>query len=456
VRTTKTQRTQRKHDLWRVPVGADESSFASALLAEGLCRAFLRVLCVFVVQSFVVPSGLAEPALRAGAAVMEITPANAMPRPGEAALPVYLAGFGQNRTAQGVHDSLYARALVLREGKTEVALVVLDLIGLSYERVREIRRRVKAVPGDHVIVACTHVHSGPDTIGLWGPSPAKSGVDESYMAFMMDRAAAAVEAAARAARPAKLRMGAAIVPDGFVKNIREPAVQNKTLTAIQIVGDDQKTIATLVNYASHPETMMDQNRLVTADFCGYTLKQVEARLGGVGIYLNGALGGMITPDVRERTFEETKRVGDGVAAAALQALGGTAPAAPSRRLALRCRTLSIPLENPQFQAALAAGLLKGTLQSGSLTTEICRLDLDDAVLVTVPGELLPRPGLALREQIGAPYRLILGLGNDELGYILDPGDFDRDLYRYERSMSVGRQAWPKIQEAVKELLAARL
>src|SRR5581483_11600509 len=118
------------------------------------------------------------------------------------------------------------------------------------------------VPGDHVIVACTHVHSGPDTIGLWGPSPAKSGVEESYVTFMMDRAAAAVEAAARAARPATLRMGAAPVPDGFVKNIREPAVQDKTLTAIQIVGDDQKTIATLVNYASHPETMMDQNRLV--------------------------------------------------------------------------------------------------------------------------------------------------------------------------------------------------
>jgi hypothetical protein len=383
---------------------------------------------------------------------MEITPANAAPRPGEPAAPVYLAGFGKNRTAQGVHDALYARALVLREGRTAVALVVLDLIGLPYERAREIRRRVKAVPGDHVIVACTHVHSGPDTIGLWGPSPAKSGVDESYMEFMMDRAAAAVEAAARAARPARLRLGAAPVPDGYVKNSREPAIQDKTLTAIQVLGDDGKTIATLVNYASHPEVMMDQNRLVTADFCGYTLKQIEAKLGGVGIYLNGALGGMVTPDVRERTFEEAQRVGDGVAAVALQALAER-PAATMRRLALRSRTVEIPLENAQFKAAITAGLLKGTLQGSALTTEVCRLDLDDAVLVTVPGELLPRPGLALRERIAAPYRLILGLGNDELGYILHPDDFDRDLYRYERSMSVGRQAWPKIEEALGKLLA---
>jgi hypothetical protein len=411
-----------------------------------------------VVQTFTLSPGRAEAAVRAGAAVMEITPANAAPRPGEPAAPVYLAGFGKNRTAQGVHDPLYARALVLREGRTAVALVVLDLIGLPYERVREIRRRVKAVPGDHVIVACTHVHSGPDTIGLWGPSPAKSGVDESYMEFMMDRAAAAVEAAARAARPARLRLGAAPVPDGYVKNTREPAIQDKTLTANQVLGDDGKTIATLVNYASHPEVMMDQNRLVTADFCGYTLKQIEAKLGGVGIYLNGALGGMVTPDVRERTFEEAQRVGDGVAAVALQALADR-PAAIMRRLALRSRTVEIPLENPQFKAAITAGLLKGTLQGSArgstvdLTTEVCRLDLDDAVLVTVPGELLPRPGLALRERIAAPYRLILGLGNDELGYILHPDDFDRDLYRYERSMSVGRQAWPKIEEALGKLLA---
>jgi Neutral/alkaline non-lysosomal ceramidase, N-terminal len=431
MRTTKTPRTRRQTD----------AHF----------RAFLRVLGVLLVQFFITLPGPAQAAIRAGAAVREITPPNAVPRAGEPAAPVYLAGVGQNRTAQGVHDPLYARALVLRDGKTAVALVVLDLIGLPYERVREIRRRVKAVPEERVIVACTHVHSGPDTIGLWGPSPAKSGVDEGYVAFMTDQAVAAIEAAAKAARPAKLRMGAAVVPDGFVKNIREPAIQDKTLTAIQLLGDDGKTIATLVNYAAHPEVMMDQNHLVTADFCGYTLKQVEASLGGVGIYLNGALGGMVTPDVRERTFDEAKRVGDGVAAAALQALDGR-PAAPGKRLALRSRTVSIPLENPQFKAAVAAGLLKGALQGDALTTEVCRLDLDDAVLVTVPGELLPRPGLALRERIPGRYRLILGLGDDELGYILHPDDFDRDLYRYERSMSVGRQAWPKIEEALGELL----
>lgn len=389
--------------------------------------------------------------LRAGAAAVEITPSVGVSA-SNAGDPVFLAGFGRDRRATGIHDPLFARALVLQQGATSVAIVALDLIGLPYERVLAIRRRITSVPGQNVIIACTHVHSGPDTIGLWGPSETKSGVDERYMAFLEGRVVEAVEKAAKAAVPVALRVGSATVPDSFVKNARDPMVQDKTVTVAQLVGEDRKTVATLVNYASHPEVMMGANREVTADFCGYTLRRIEAKLGGVGIYLNGALGGMVTPDVSEHSFFEAFRVGDGIAVAALRALTGR-PAEPVTRLAVQSRTFTIPLENASFRMALVAGLLKGTLMDGALTTEVTRLDLGGVTLVTVPGELLPRPGLALRERMPGAYRMIVGLGNDELGYILHPEDFDRDLYRYERSMSVGREAWPRIEEALGQLLS---
>jgi hypothetical protein len=391
------------------------------------------------------------PQARAGAAAVEITPKVAGSS-SDTAEPVYLAGFGRNRRATGVHDPLFARAVVIRHGATSVAIVALDLIGLPYERVVAIRRRIRAVPGENVIIASTHVHSGPDTIGLWGPSETKSGVDEQYMALLSDRVVEAVEKAAKALRPVTLRVGSALVPDGFVKNARDPYVQDKTLTVAQLIGDDGKTVATLVNYASHPEVLMSANKEVTADFCGYMLRRIATKLGGVGVYLNGALGGMVTPDVPEHSFFEAHRVGEGIAAAALRALIGRQPA-PIARLSVQSRALPIPLENAAFRTAVAAGLLKGTLTEGALKTEVTRLDLGDLTLVTVPGELLPRPGLALRERIPATHRMIVGLGNDELGYILDPDDFDRDLYRYERSMSVGRQAWPRIEQALSLLLA---
>src|SRR5262249_16187258 len=151
------------------------------------------------------------------------------------------------------------------------------------------------------------------------------------------------------------------------------------------------------------------------DFCGYALRELTAKAGGVSIFANGALGGMVTPEVRVRTFEEAQRVGEGVAAAALRALRGQ-PAQPLGRLELRRRQVDIPLENVNFQVLLAAGVLKGSLKDGALTTEVCRLDLGDAQLVTVPGELLPKPGLALKQRMTGRPRFVIGLGNDELGY----------------------------------------
>lgn len=384
----------------------------------------------------------ASPPVLAGAAVVDITPAQD---------PIYLAGFGPNRTATGVHDQVYARALVLRQGDQQVGLLVFDLIGLGYGRVQEIRKAMTAVPGDQVIIACTHVHSGPDTIGLWGPSTSQSGVSDAYLKFLTTQAVAAITRAAQAARPARFRFGVATVPDGFAYNARERAVQDRELSVLQAVDEQDHPIATLINYASHPEVMMSENRLVTADFCGYALRALEAKVGGVGIFGNGALGGMVTPEVRVRSFAEAERVGGGVAAAALRALRGQ-PARPVSRLRLRRRQLDIPLENVNFQVLMAAGVLKGSLKDGALTTEVCCLDLDDAQLVTVPGELLPKPGLELKQRMTGKPRFLLGLGNDELGYILDPADFDQPLYRYERSMSVGRQAWPRIRDALDALL----
>src|SRR5437764_1064347 len=81
----------------------------------------------------------APPSLEAGFASADLTP-----RVDPKAKPVWVAGFGPNRKATGVHDPIMARAVVLRAGKQKVALVSVDLVGLflaSAERVR------KALPG---------------------------------------------------------------------------------------------------------------------------------------------------------------------------------------------------------------------------------------------------------------------------------------------------------------------
>src|SRR6266536_2967246 len=58
------------------------------------------------------------------------------------AAPVWIAGYGHNRKATGVHDPLWARAVVLRDGETKIALVSVDLVGLQYPNVQNARKRL--------------------------------------------------------------------------------------------------------------------------------------------------------------------------------------------------------------------------------------------------------------------------------------------------------------------------
>jgi len=98
---------------------------------------------------------------------------------------IYLAGFGDNRMATGMHDDLWARALVVESGTTKIAIVSLDLIGYTqdggYFGLEFAKKWVDPNLGiQEVLLTCTHDHEGPDTIGACGrhtlgvPAPLKA------------------------------------------------------------------------------------------------------------------------------------------------------------------------------------------------------------------------------------------------------------------------------------------
>jgi len=386
------------------------------------------------------PAAAAEGAFRAGAAAVKITPS--LDR------TVYIAGYEGNRIAESVHDDLWARALVLDDGKTRFAVVACDLIGLSNPRVRRIRERIRAVPKENVLITATHVHSGPDTLGLWGKNPTASGIDPAYMTLLEERIAEAVETAARALKPARLSAGTTTVPEGLVYNSREP-IQDKELTALRFSGADGKTIASVIHYGGHPE--VNKSKALTSDFVHYVREAAEKRFGGVSLFLNGALGGMVTPKVSGHTLEEMQRVGEGVGRAAVAALESAQPQ-PAPALSIKQGTVLLPLENDGFKLLLGVKVLDGELVEGKIRTEVWRVDIGPVTWMTIPGEILPKPALALKEKLPGKFRMVVALGNDELGYILDPEDFSRGRYGYERSMSIGAQTWPLLFQAAQELL----
>lgn len=394
-------------------------------------------------------------ALAIGYAQATITPALAR--------PVFLAGFGRNRRAASVHDDLYVRALALREGDVTVVLAAVDLIGLARQAVQAIERAVQAgAPATQVIVAATHTHHGPDTLGLWGPDEETRGVDPVYFVWLQSTIAATALAALQELRPADLRAAATQVT-GVARNARDPAIRDEELSCVQFVeAGGHSALATLLVYPCHPEVLWDDNPHISADYLASMRRVVEHASGAPCLGLVGALGGMMTPAMPGNRFEDAERMGVILGEAALAALTGVA-AQPAQSLHYRRQQYIVAFDNPLFQLAQQAGLLQGTLhENGALLTEASLLRLGDTAIFFMPGEVLPRLGLAYKAMLraaGARHAVLVGLANDELGYILPADDFiyPEDPFEpgahYEESMSTGIDAGPALTSALDALLA---
>jgi len=395
---------------------------------------------------------------------------------------VWIAGYGKNRPAQTIHDDLWVRALALSDGQQGVVLAVTDLLGFNapfVERVRDALATSQAlldagILADSVLVAATHTHSGPDTIGLWGPDEMTSGVDPQYNEFLVQTVIACIEEAVRNLQPAALRFATGSAP-GLSRNDRfrnileqthpqddyatrdipaEVEILDPEFAVLQATTPDgSRAIATLVNWACHPE--MAHTNTITSDFPNFLRQRLEERLGGTALYFNGAQGGMITGNItRGEDIAGAERIGLALADKVLQALEQATPA-QAVAIALQRTAVTVPLENEGFKAAMQAGVIPANLLPGDLLrTEVAHLTLGPAEFVTIPGEALPNLGFYLKRLMKGQPKFVLGLCNDELGYILTREDWGLPLYSYETSMSVGSRIGQVVCDALAELIAA--
>ncbi len=460
----------------------------------------LRNIGVLLLAATIAQS--AQPKIRGGAAKVDITPpVSDLGVPtylnGE---PVYLAGFDTNRPASSVHDPLYARACVLETGDTRVAIVSLDLVGFEHNDVLDARHLLagEELGIDHLIVASTHNHNGPDVIGLWGYMNLAFpffhlGINELYLEEVKLAIVESVRQAVSDLRDVRLRAGVAPTAHlDLIHDSRVPEIIDDWVTSVQAVGGGE-VVFTLVNWANHPEALGSENTAITADFPKWVCDEIEERAGGTVVYVSGALGGLLSPNVPEPTFEAAEDLGRTVGQEVLASLAGQ-PFIPRAELSLAIDDeVDIFLFNPLFRIL---NYLSETPRHDrelfncgpfgrfclDIRTEIDVLTLSSDVagtvlqMVTVPGELVPELGYDILHAMDGEVNLLIGLGNDELGYILplnryecsglDPRDcwptavpdyrwplnpFDSGEH-YEETMSVGSEAGPVILGATYDLL----
>lgn len=441
-----------------------------------------------------------EPQLQVGFASVDITP-----EVGEGKKPVYMAGFGHNRIAKGVNDPLYARAVVLSDGQKKIALVSLDLVGFFYGDAEKIRGTLRGF--DYVMISSTHNHEGPDTMGLWGASPMQSGIDEKYVHNVIEKTVICIREAEKKLAPAVARWGTAKAPE-LLHDGRIPQIKQDELTVLQFVDstNSEKLLGLMVNWHCHPETLSDKNTMISADYVGFTVEALAKQYHCPVAYFTGVVGGLMTSlhvpirdaqgnELKDGTLEKTKEYGLRLARVASDAVSKSSPVTLTPFMAKK-DLIYLPLQNPLYKLGRTLGVLQrqayrmeegkpravaASESSGELyvQSEVAVLRLGEVSAACIPGEIYPEivsGGVPNPAEAGADFpdaaieplvfsslpgqkKLVFGLANDELGYILPKRQWDdkppfcygRKTKQYGEVNSIGPEAGPIICGKIAEL-----
>lgn len=443
--------------------------------------------------------------LKVGFAQCDITPKVG---PGEP--PVYMAGFGQNRVATGIQDPLLARAVVLDDGTTRIALISVDIVGFFYPNALNVR---SALPGyAHVIVSSTHNHEGPDTLGLWGPSPVKNGINPAYLKRVEQQAIQAVKDAEKTLAESQARFGMCKAPELLVDK-REPYLFHDELYVLKFETPQGKINGLLVNWHCHPETLADKNTKISADYVGYCCEALQKKYQCPVAYFTGTVGGLMTTlglQVRDEqgtllpanSLEMTIEYGKQLAKVAERAVDASVPVSLTPLQADR-QEFYIPLANPLYKMGRTLGVLDrdafrwtdNPLQAGEklsaristgnicMVTETSLLTLGEVQIACIPGEIYPElvygkvqnpvdagadfPDAPIEPSIygnmKARHKMLFGLANDELGYIIPKRQWDtkppycygRKKDQYGEENSCGPETAPIICEQFRRLTTAK-
>jgi hypothetical protein len=258
--------------------------------------------------------------------------------------------------------------------------------------------------------------------------------------------------------------GKVLVDDDLIAPATDGRIVDSRLSIMQATtfAPPHDVFATLVNFASHPESLGSNNTLVTSDFPHYARETIEASEGGMAIWVSGDLGvlqGPLDLDVRDpdtglaavrRTFRWAQVHGEQLGE---RVVAGISPGAGSPWANIDFATtdpVPVRLDNPFFRFFIAIGVLPsdGLFTNGvpdpsagfpfpppfdsipqalgeDLHTEVAGFRINEASFAVVPSEVDPQIGETYRDRmVGAEHTFIIGLGNDEIGYQLPADKWD--------------------------------
>lgn len=344
---------------------------------------------------------------------------------------------------------LEARALVIENSGTKIAIVSVPYLGFSGTLGDKVRAQVKGIKPENVMIGSTHVHSAPDMYAFPINDKGETLADLDYIAASCDKIAKCINEANGKLAPASAKIAEAKIAEKIAYNYYAPQLYDRRCNVIQFIGDDGNATATFVNYAIHPEVIGPGQGICSPDVIGPFHDRIAENGGGMAIFMNSAQGGMVTADCRGpdgkdiQTWDECIRIGNLLADEALRIVKD-APVQKDPMLYCGAKKVSFPIDSDDMKFIVAYSPMKTALNpDGTVGTTINLVNFGTAQMLTIPGEALPNIGFYLKRKMHGEQNFLLGLTNDAFGYILTREDFQSfDRYNYVSRTSLGEQTGP--------------
>jgi hypothetical protein len=370
-----------------------------------------------------------------------------------------LGGYGarMNRPAEGVHDRIFAKALVISDGRRKFVLVTADMLGFAPPFKSDVVERLADLgwSAEQVMLLPSHSHTSIDMNALNPRNVLKIpqiGIhDPALYEFTIQKFVDVIQRAEQDLQPVVIGTSSRQIP-GWNRNRREAGgVTDDELTVTRIDTTDGKPLAVLVNFTAHPTFMSEREMLFSGDWPGQLQRTIEAAIGeGVtAMYYNGAQGDQSPtprPDSGDSAWERAERYGVELG---LVAAGVWKEIKTSRDVAFDFHLEKIQLPDrrwhPDFMATggkeygLSEAIMDEVLAKMSpAESESGAVRLGELLIVGIPGEMAAGLGMRIKSEVraatGARHAVIGGLANEWISYILTADSYLRGS-GYEASMS---------------------
>jgi hypothetical protein len=358
---------------------------------------------------------------------------------------------------EGVHDRVYAKLLLLDNGRSRVLFVKMDTIGATEKFRKDIAAHAlrHGIAAPNVIVSGTHTHGGSGALAdqkLWY-LVAMDAFDVGLYMETLQLITQGVDRLAGVLQPARLGMGRSEAYHLSRNRRNHPGRFDPELGVFLVERLDGSPLAVLFNFAVHGTALGDENMLVTRDLMGYAEDKLEAELGSgaLALFVNGAEGDVAPNKGGLPDFEGARWTGEGLAEEVLAVLPSIAP---ERRIVLEARSSRIQLPPAYVECSEQWDSPNNicTQIPDSIPDEWLRISLDglidkqiqfhalriqDTVIATVPGEPITNIGLAIKEGIrqrGHAQGLVFGCTNGHIAYITTEEEYYEGGYEAQATL----------------------